>query len=91
MLKIVFTRDGVEHKLISAKNLKEKPKEMNANVLLMIEIDSPGADQVLLTRHLAAVFETAFISAFPINICISMYFNPCSYRYLCQYLYFDVF
>ena len=43
MLKIVFTWDGVEHKLISAKNLKEKPKEMNPDVLLMIEIDSPGA------------------------------------------------
>ena len=43
LLKIVFTWDGVQHKLISAKNLKEKPKEMNLDVLLMIEIDSPGA------------------------------------------------
>ena len=87
LLKIVFTWDGIEHKLISAKNLKEKPKELNPDVLLMIEIDFPGADQFLLTRHLAVVFETAC----PINICISMYFNPCYYRYLCQYLYFDVF
>ena len=45
LLKIVFTWDGVEHKLISPKNLKEKSKEMNPDVLLMIEIDSPGADQ----------------------------------------------
>ena len=87
LLKIVFTWDGVEHNLISAKNLKEKPKVMNPNVLLMIDIDSPGAGQFLLTRHLAAVFETAFISDFPINICILMYFNPCSYRYLCIFLY----
>ena len=43
LLKIVFTWDGVEHNLISAKNLKEKPKEMNLDVLLMIETDSPGA------------------------------------------------
>ena len=43
LLKIVFTWDGVEHNLISTKNLKEKPKELNPNVLLMIEIDSPGA------------------------------------------------
>ena len=43
LLKIVFTWDEVEHKLISAKNLKEKPKELNPDVLLMVEIDSPGA------------------------------------------------
>ena len=49
LLKIVFTWDGVEHMLISAKNLKEKSKEMNPDVLLMIEIDSPGEDQPFRT------------------------------------------